>query len=248
MTSTAPVTAIVPLFNGRRFIREAIDSILAQELKPCEIIVVDDGSTDDGPDLLESYPELRIVRQPNGGEAVARNRGIQKSAQPLIAFLDQDDLWLPRKLSLQVRVLQADPSVEIVFGQHRLFVEDDARWFRQDLLGKALTAELPGSLLIRRTVFERIGPFREDMRRGSDVDWICRAQDAGAKSQLVEKVLLLRRVHQANSSIDETLFMHGLLDVARASVQRKRHLSTVRQLEPGQYQVPPPGFPGGSSA
>src|SRR6185437_7787044 len=106
----------------------------------------------------------------------------------------------PRKLSLQVRVLQADPSVEIVFGQHRLFVEDDARWFRQDLLGKALTAELPGSLLVRRAVFERIGQFREDMRRGSDVDWIWRAQDAGVKSQLVEEVLLFRRMHQANSS------------------------------------------------
>ena len=246
MTRTAPVSAIVPLFNGRRFIREAIDSILAQELKPREIIVIDDGSTDDGPDLLESYPELRVIRQPNGGEAVARNRGIQKSEQPLIAFLDQDDLWLPQKLSLQFRVLQADASVERVFGQHRLFVEDDTRWFRQDLLGKDLTAELPGSLLVRRTVFERIGQFREDLRRGSDVDWICRAQDAGVKSQLVDAVLLLRRVHQANSSIDETLFMHGLLDVARASVQRKRHLSTVRQVEPGQCQEPPPRLPGES--
>ena len=228
MTRTAPVSAIVPLFNGRRFIREAIDSILAQELKPREIIVIDDGSTDDGPDLLESYPELRVIRQPNGGEAVARNRGIQKSEQPLIAFLDQDDLWLPQKLSLQFRVLQADASVELVFGQHRLFVEDDTRWFRQDLLGKDLTAELPGSLLVRRTVFERIGQFREDLRRGSDVDWICRAQDAGVKSQLVEEVLLFRRMHQANSSIDETLFMNGLLRVARASVQRKRCLSAER--------------------
>ena len=232
MISTSPVSAIVPLFNGRRFIREAIDSILAQELKPCEIIVVDDGSTDDGPELLASYPELRILRQSNGGEAVARNRGIQESTQPLIAFLDQDDLWLPQKLSTQVRVLQDDPSVEIVFGQHRLFVEDDARWFRQNLLGKALTAELPGSLLVRRWVFERIGQFREDMRRGSDVDWICRVQDAGIKLQLVEEVLLLRRMHQANSSIDELLFMDGLLRVARASVQRKHGLFAEKEDVP----------------
>jgi glycosyltransferase involved in cell wall biosynthesis len=225
MTGTAPVSAIVPLFNGRRFIREAIDSILAQELKPREIVVVDDGSTDGGPFLLSDYPEIRLVRQPNRGEAAARNRGIQESTQPMIAFLDQDDLWLRPKLTLQLRALEADPSVDIVFGQHRIFVEDDARWFRQDLLGKVLIAELPGCLLIRRAVFKHIGPYREDIRLGSDVDWICRAKDAGIKSRLVEEVLLLRRMHQANASIDKASFTSALLRVARISVRRKRRLS-----------------------
>jgi glycosyltransferase involved in cell wall biosynthesis len=225
MTETAPVAAIVPLFNGRRFIREAIESVLAQELKPREIIVVDDGSNDNCGNLLSGYPEVRIIRQRNGGEAAARNRGIRESKEPMVAFLDQDDLWLPRKLTVQVRALEADPSIDIVFGQHRLIVEDDARWFRRDLLGNILTAELPGSMVIRRRAFERIGLFREDMRLGSDVDWICRAQDAGVQSQLVEEVLLMRRMHRANSSIDEGLFMRGLLQAARTSVLRKRSKS-----------------------
>lgn len=227
MTETAPVAAIVPLFNGRQFICEAIDTILAQELRPREIIVVDDGSTDGGGSLLSGYPGVRVIQQPNRGEAAARNRGVQDSKQPMLAFLDQDDLWLPRKLAMQVRVLEADPSIDIAFGQHRLIVEDELRWFRQDLLGKVLTAELPGSLVIRRTVFERIGPYREDMRRGSDIDWICRVQDAGIKLQLVEEVLLLRRMHQANSSIDEPLFTSDLLRVARSSVERKRSKSAI---------------------
>jgi glycosyltransferase involved in cell wall biosynthesis len=224
MTETAPVSAIVPLFNGRRFIRQAIDSILGQERKPREIVVVDDGSTDGGCSRLSYCPEIRLIRQPNGGEAAARNRGIRESTQPLIAFLDQDDLWLRQKLALQVRALEADPSVDIVFGQHRIFAEEGANWFRRDLLDRTLTAELPGSLVIRRTVFDRIGLYREDMILGSDVDWICRAHDAGIKSQLVEDVLLLRRVHQGNSSIDQGVFMSGLLRVARASVRRKRCL------------------------
>jgi glycosyltransferase involved in cell wall biosynthesis len=222
MTQIAPVAAVVPLFNGRRFIREAIDSILAQELKPREIVVVDDGSTDGSGCLLAGYPEIRVIRQPNAGEAAARNRGVRESKEPLVAFLDQDDLWLPRKLTLQVRALEADPSVDFVFGQHRLIVEDEASWFRQDLLGKTLTAELPGSMVIKRSAFERIGPYREDMRRGSDVDWILRAQDARMKSQLIEEVLLLRRMHRANSSIDGALFMSDLLRAARASILRKR--------------------------
>ena len=225
MTQTAPVAAIVPLFNGCRFIREAIDSILAQELRPREIVVVDDGSTDGSDCFLTSYPDIRVIRQPNGGEAAARNRGIRESKEPMIAFLDQDDLWLPRKLALQVRALEVDPSIDIAFGQHRLIVEDGARWFRQDLLGKILIAELPGSMLVRRQAFERCGLYREDMRLGSDIDWLCRAQDAGMKSKLVEEVLLFRRMHRSNSSIDEPLFMSELLRVARASVQRKRSKS-----------------------
>ena len=69
------------------------------------------------------------------------------------------------------------------------------------------------------------GLYREDMRLGSDIDWLCRAQDAGMKSKLVEEVLLLRRMHRSNSSIDDPLFMSELLRVARASVQRKRSKS-----------------------
>lgn len=222
MTRTAPVAAILPLFNGRRFVREAIDLILAQELRPREIIVIDDGSTDGGGETLSAYPEVRVIRQPNRGEAAARNRGIRETTEPMIAFLDQDDRWLPRKLALQAEALEANSSIDIVFGQHQLVVEDAACWFRQELLGKTLTAELPGCILVRRRAFERIGLFREDMKRGSDVDWICRARDAGLKSRLVGEVLLLRRMHRANSSINEALFMNELLRVARASVQRKR--------------------------
>lgn len=222
MNRTAPVAAIVPLFNGRRFIGEAIDSILGQALRPSEIIVVDDGSTDGGGEIVARYPEVRLIRQSNAGEAAARNRGVRESSQPLIAFLDQDDLWQPRKLALQVPPLEADPSLDMVFGQHRLIVEDEARWFRQDVRGRTLTAELPGSLVARRIAFDRIGLFREDMRRGSDVDWVLRMRDAGMNVLLVEEIVLHRRMHGANSSMEGDLFMRELLRAARASVRRKR--------------------------
>jgi glycosyltransferase involved in cell wall biosynthesis len=221
MTGTAPVAAIVPLYNGRRYIQDAIDSILAQEPRPSEIVVVDDGSTDAAGDLVAGLPEVRIVRQANGGEAAARNRGIRETTAPLIAFLDQDDVWLPGKLALQVPCL-SDPAIDIVFAQHRLMVEDGARWFRPEAVDRVLTAELPGTMIVKRSAFARIGLYREDIRLGSDVDWILRARDAGLGFRLVEAVLLLRRMHQSNASIDEAAFMSGLLRATRASVRRKR--------------------------
>jgi glycosyltransferase involved in cell wall biosynthesis len=225
MTATVPVAAIVPLYNGRRFIGEAIASILAQRPRPSEIVVVDDGSTDGGAAPLAGHAELRLIRQANGGEAAARNRGIRETVAPLLAFLDQDDLWLPDKLALQVPCLESDPAIDIVFAQHRLTVEDGARWFRRDALGRPLTAELPGTMIVRRSAFSRIGPFREDLRLGSDVDWILRARDAGLGCRLVEQVLLLRRLHEANASRDDAAFMTGILRAARDSIHRKRSRS-----------------------
>ena len=219
---TAPVTAIVPLFNGRRFIREAIASIEAQQPPPREILVVDDGSSDDGAALLDGIVGLRVIRQENRGEAAARNRGIQESQAPFIAFLDQDDLWQPDKLAIQLAALQADPAIDIVHGRHRLFVEDGADWIRPDLLDRPLDARLPGALLVRRTAFERVGSFREDMKLGSDVDWLWRAGEAGLRFQAIEQEVLLRRVHAGNASRDMAGFADGLLAAARASLRRRR--------------------------
>jgi glycosyltransferase involved in cell wall biosynthesis len=222
VSETVPVAAIVPLYQGRRFIQQAVASILDQRPRPSEVVVVDDGSSDGGGSLLAGWPGVRVVRQANAGEAAARNRGIVETAAPLLAFLDQDDLWLPGKLALQVPCLEADPALDIAFAQHRLIVEDGVDWFRPDALGRDLVAELPGTMIVRRSAFARIGLFREDLRLGSDVDWMLRARDAGLGCRLVERVLLLRRMHAANASRDDAAFRRGLLSAARDSVRRKR--------------------------
>ena len=220
--AAAPVTVVVPLFNSRPFIRQAIDSILAQSARPQEIVVIDDGSSDGGAGLVEGIAGVRVIHQDNAGEAAARNRGIREATQPFIAFLDQDDLWLPDKLRLQVATLMQDPAIDIVFGRHRLIVEAGADWFRRELLDRSLSARLPGPLLVRRSVFERIGLFREDMKLGSDVDWTWRASDAGLVFHLIEQDVLQRRIHGANASRDMPQFADGLLVAAQASLRRKR--------------------------
>jgi len=218
----AQVSVVVPLHNGRRFIRQAIASIEAQTLQPREVLVIDDGSEDDGAALLAGIPGLTVIRQDNAGEGAARNHGIRAASQPLIAFLDQDDVWLPEKLALQVTILDRDASIDVVYGLHRLIVDDDADWFRRDLLDRPLSARLPGTLLVRRSGFDRVGLFREDLKLGSDVDWTWRASDAGLRFHPLDEEILLRRIHRANASRDMAQFADGLLAAAQASLRRKR--------------------------
>ncbi len=218
----SPVSVVVPLFNGRRFIRQAIASITRQTRPPREILVVDDGSRDGGASEIEATAGLRLIRQENGGEAAARNRGIREASQPFIAFLDQDDLWLPEKLEHQLAVMERNAGIDVAFGAHRLIVEQGADWFRRDLLGRSLTARLPGTLLVRRGAFARIGLFREDLKLGSDVDWTWRAADAGLVFHDIGEEVLLRRIHGDNASRDMPQFTSGLLLAAQASLKRKR--------------------------
>ncbi|HEX3110532.1 MAG TPA: glycosyltransferase family A protein, partial [Thermoanaerobaculia bacterium] len=97
------VSVVIPSYNYARYLGEAIDSALGQTLPPLEVIVVDDGSTDDTPAVLAAYGDrIRVLRQKNAGVAVARNSGIAAARGECVAFLDADDVWLPRKLELQI--------------------------------------------------------------------------------------------------------------------------------------------------
>jgi len=96
------VSVVIPVYNAEPFLREALDSVLAQDYEPFEVIVVDDGSTDGSGTIARSYPEVRYLRQENQGPAVARNAGIAAAQGEFLAFFDADDVMLPNKLSVQV--------------------------------------------------------------------------------------------------------------------------------------------------
>ena len=108
------VSVIIPTYNRAWVLKEAIDSVLAQEFKDFELIVVDDGSTDNTGEILDSYEQdILVVRQSNKGVSAARNRGIIEAAGRLVAFLDSDDLWLPRKLTRQIHFFNSNPAAVI---------------------------------------------------------------------------------------------------------------------------------------
>ncbi len=128
-SSVPRVSVVMPAYNAARYIREAIDSVLQQQVQDLELIVVDDGSTDETAEIAAEAatadPRVRIVRQPNSGKpAIARNRGIRESRGEIIAFLDADDVWRPEKLETCLRVLDERPDVDLVFHDVEYLNED----------------------------------------------------------------------------------------------------------------------------
>jgi glycosyltransferase involved in cell wall biosynthesis len=221
----ARVSAIIPLYNGARHIRTAIDSVLAQDQPPDEVIVVNDGSTDDSPSIVGSYDKVTLLQQPKAGPAGARNAGILAASGDLIAFLDQDDLWTPDKLRLQVAHLDANPHLGFVLAWQRHFLETDVPrpgWFRPELVDAERPCIGPGTLVAHRRLFDDLGLFDTTLRTASDGDWILRGRDLGVAFDTMTDVLLLRRIHDTNQSADVPTVHAEMLRLVHDSLARRR--------------------------
>jgi len=219
------VSVIIPSYNGGRYLTEAIESVLAQEYRPIEVIVVNDGSADNTETIAGRYGDRIIyIRQENRGPAAARNRGLQMSHGKVIGFLDADDLWSGNKLSLQLGLL-ADVSVEIVLGLSqpmKLRMEEDGRskfenWY------DAYCALLFGAAVFRRSVFDKVGLLDETLYHGEDTDWFMRARERGVSMSITEEVSLFYRHHESNMTLDSVTRNRCFIRALKKSLDRRRH-------------------------
>ena len=201
------VSCVVPVFNGARFLAEALESILGQTHPPFETIVVDDGSTDATPDVVRSYGDRVVyIRQENRGPAAARNTGLKRSSGEFLSFLDADDLWHQEKLSRQLARFEARPELELSMAWQRPFWVDEMKHEQERLeqedhpFVKSHAGYVCQTMLMPRATFDRVGPFDERLRVGEDTDWILRAKRIGIVREISTDVLLFRRMHQNNLS------------------------------------------------
>lgn len=225
---TAPrVSCIVPVFNGERFLAEALESILRQTRPPDEIIVVDDGSRDDSGGIARGFGDaIRYMRQDNAGPAAARNAGVALAGGDFLAFLDADDVWLPAKLERQLARFAERPELEFCvthqqnFWMPELAAEENA--YRNQPFSRPLPSFTFQSLLCRRRMFERVGPCNEGLRVASDVDWFLRAREAGLAHEVLPDVLVRRRLHQGNLTRADLASRDTLVANLKASLDRRR--------------------------
>ncbi len=224
-TRRAMVSVVIPTLNGERYLGAAIDSVLGQDHRPVEIIVVDDGSTDGTARIARSFPEVTYLRQDHAGIGAARNLGVTRSGGGLLAFLDHDDLWEPGKLELQLRALERDPSLEAVLGHVIEFVSPDVEPDEVARLRPALERAPgvnPGAMLIRRESFDRVGPFEIRWTVAEWIDWYARAQERGLRVEMLPDVVLRRRLHGRNQGIREARSRVQYVQAVKAALDRRR--------------------------
>jgi len=219
------VSVIIPCHNGQRYVAEAIRSVLRQDHEPLEIIVVDDGSTDGSGEAVAAFgPAVRYDRQPHRGAAAARNRGVGLAAGQALAFLDADDLWTDHALSRMVQALNHHPTAGMVVGRVEQFVSPElgAADHHHQVSSEPVVARLFGSLLMRRSEFDRVGEFSPYLSTGELMDWMLRADDAGVTSATISDVVLRRRLHRTNHGIVRRDARLDYVRVVKAALDRRR--------------------------
>ena len=233
------VSVIIPAFNSWEFLAEAVSSVRAQSYEPLEIIIIDDGSTDETAALIASLgQDIKAASQPNQGPAAARNHGLKKARGKFIAFLDADDQWTEGKLTSQVRRLFGEPGLDAIIGatqrvQAASTNSTNASNDGLEAVGPVWMLFGLGAGLFRREVFTRVGTFDESMRQGEDVDWFMRAREAGIQIGISNDVAQLYRIHENNTTRDLADKNRFFLAAMKKSLDRRRASKT------GAVDLPP---------
>jgi len=235
--SDLSIVAIIPLYNGARWIEQSIGSVLSQTLPPDELVVIDDGSTDDSPAIVEKLtqsPRIKLLRKPNGGQSSARNFGVAHSKSALVALLDQDDIWYPHHLEALVEAFKhhKGPPLGWAYSDFddididgktvsRAYVScsqlENPKRHLAAILRRGIIIQ-PSATLISRTAFEAVGAFDERLCGYEDDDLFLRMFRAGFDNAYIPYSTSQWRIHAfscgASDRHDDSLrlYISKLLD------------------------------------
>ncbi len=236
----AKVSVIIPTYQTGRFIAQAIDSVLNQTFPVSEIIVVDDGSTDQTESILRGYGDrIQVIRQMNQGPSAARNTGIRAAQGEFVAFLDADDYWSPDKLQKECSVIQSDPQLGLVFcdcvffdnqGQWKKTSFQMAKpakgWVYQDLFIQNFIPTI--AVVARRICLAEIGWFDETFRCAEDYDYWIRLSKKW-KIDYVEEPLTYYRIHENQTSGNSRQLWTSVVKIKNREISETPSLNHLRQ-------------------
>lgn len=223
------VSVIMPAYNVDRYIDAAVQSVLAQTYPDFELIVIDDGSTDDTNRIVQSHmgrdPRVQLLQQPNGGISAARNFGLRTSRGSLVALLDGDDVWEPGFLESQVAILTARPDIDAVTGNAWFLGGPEHGRPARPVPDSRPAPDLPTMItdetavfimtVFRRRVYETIGGFDEALRTNEDYDYWLRAASAGFRFARNDRPLAHYRRRDDSLSAGQPRMINGILTVYR---------------------------------
>lgn len=227
------ISVIVPVFNARAYLADALGCIRLQDYDPLEIIVVDDGSTDGSGDVAADFGGgVNCVRQHNQGVAAARNHGLRLASGDIIAFLDADDLWPPETLKLLATYLADHAETEALMGRvqyMRRVANAEGKFIFETFADPCLALNL-GAGLYRRSVFDKVGPFDSALYIGEDIDWFMRVRERMIALTFLSQVTLLYRRHDSNITLARDAAHADLARALKKSLDRRRQRGEAESL------------------
>ncbi|MDZ8188160.1 MAG: glycosyltransferase family A protein [Nostoc sp. ChiSLP02] len=235
MANNPLVSVIIPVYNCNQYLAQAIESVLSQTYQPIEIIVVDDGSTDNSAEVAKHYaPLIRYCFQSNAGSGAARNRGIELAQGEFFAFLDADDLWVKDKLMHQMAAFNNNSELHIVFGQVKQFHSpelDEAFKAKIHCPAELMPGTIPSALLMKREAFFHVGRFEVNWQVVEFASWYMRANELNMNMLILPELVTLRRLHTTNKGVSQqrqeiTEYAH----ILKASLDRRR-IASERKVE-----------------
>jgi glycosyltransferase involved in cell wall biosynthesis len=225
--SMIDVSIVIPVYNADRYISNAIDSALSQKYINAEIIVVDDGCTDNTREVISSYNDkVRYLYQENKGPAGARNLGIRASKSEYLAFLDADDVFFDDDIVYKcIHLLNEEKKAEILLGKIQFQIEDVSRNFFLNQ-GEPIPNTGFGGLVCRKSVFDLIGLLDESLIINEDLDWFFRVWEKGILTKFTNQTILFYRRHGQNiTSVMSDYYSSIFLKLLHASIKRRQGMS-----------------------
>jgi glycosyltransferase involved in cell wall biosynthesis len=234
-TLTPFLSVIIPVYNGEKYLGDAIHSVLDPGHAPMEVIVVDDGSTDGTAEIACEFDgRVSYVAQANHGPAAARNRGLQLARGEVVGFLDADDLWTENVVTRALASLTERQDVDIVQGRIQEIKPraSGATGSAYACFARPYPFINIGSAVYRKKVFAKVGGFDETMRFCEDYDWFLRAFDARIPKLRIDEVTLLYRTHADSMTHGKSVHEIGMAKAHKKAIQRRRQGAVGSNLPP----------------
>ena len=227
------VSVLMAVKDAELYLAQALDSVAAQTCQDYEIIIVDGGSSDADRRIAKRYSRVNWIAQNASGLAHAWNMAIDAARAPFIAFLDSDDTWSPTKLTDQLDYFSRHAAADCVVGRAKFFLEPGHPMpaaFNPVLLEGDYVAHMPGTAMIRRSVFERMGKFNEEWPVASDIAWFAKLRETNTVIGILDDVVLHKRVHSTNLSLVTPwpVYQRELTQLLKQAIDRRRDLLRQR--------------------
>lgn len=223
--NTPLISVIIPIYNGSKYIEETLQSIAEQTYPAIEVVIIDDGSTDNTAEIVKKH-DVTYVYQENKGVSAALNLGVEVAKGDYIASIDADDLWDKNKSTKQMELFQADADLDIAFCHLEQFICPKVDPTEMKLYIPENVKVLEGyssiTMLAKSSVFQRVGLFNTAFSFGDFVEWYSRAKDAGIKSIMHPDIMAYRRIHKSNVGHNTTDARQDYMEIVKARLKRLR--------------------------